>query len=149
MQDTYTNKPDQANDFTCVWLTTKGEDYMYTYKCRVYSSTHTHAYAHTHIHIPTPHIHPHTHTHTHTHSHIHTHIRAHITCRRDSLNKFHYLLHICCEGQDLGNIGIAIAVVTMGNDCNTDTRNLLLKALHSISNVATDLQLYIWNKEVN
>ena len=62
------------------------------------------------------------------------------TCASDSLHKLDYLIHVCCEGLDLCDIGVAITVVSMGYDCNANTRDLFLKTLNSISNVTSNLQ---------
>ena len=67
-----------------------------------------------------------------THSMMHT--RA-----LDSLDKLDNLINIGCEWQYLCDVGIAITVVPMGNDCDANARNLLLKTLHSVSNIATHL----------
>lgn len=68
-------------------------------------------------------------------THSMTHTRA-----LDSLNKLDNLINIGCKRQYLCDIGVAITVVSMGNDRDANPRNLLLKSLHSVSNVATHLQ---------
>jgi hypothetical protein len=61
------------------------------------------------------------------------------TCALYSLHELDYFGDVGCEGQYLCDIGITVTVVPMGNDCNADARNLLLKTLNSVRYISSYL----------
>ena len=63
-----------------------------------------------------------------------------LTCALDGLHKLDNLINIRREWQYFCDVGVAIAVVSVGYDCNANARNLLLKTFHGVSNVPSDLQ---------
>lgn len=61
------------------------------------------------------------------------------TCALYSLHEFDDFVDVGCEGLYLGDVGVTVAIVPMGNDSNTDARNLLLKTLNSVCYISSYL----------
>lgn len=68
------------------------------------------------------------------------------TCALYSLHELDNFVNVGCEGQYLGDVGMTVAIVPVGNNCNTDARNLLLKTLNSVCYISSYLHDYMQQK---